>query len=950
MKAGRAALPPLARSLLLVGLLVGAAGAATSSAQEPSRAGATVVGRVRDARTGEPVVLASVDVEGLPLSTLTDSLGRYRLSGVPPGPQIIVVRGLGYAVARLPITVPPAGTVVRDVELAARALELEGLIVTANPSGRAQGELGTASVIDREAIANQAAASLAGVLELVPGVPLSPPGLDNVQQIPLRSVPTSSSPSLTLGGPSAADVASFGTLIILDGVPLSNNANLQTTGPRGELRVPSSARGGIDLRRIPAATIERVEVIRGIPSARYGDLTQGAVIVETRAAAVEPVLGGRYDERTGELNLLGGASVGPAHALTAVLDVANTKLAPGRRSDDVLRLSAQLAHRAELWLGGAAADGAPRGTLDTRIDFFQLYENNPEDPDVLPGKASWSRDNGLRISERARFKLGRTATLRLTAAVDYTRRRSFAQSLLLRPAMPFTDRLTEGRSIGRFVAGEFLSKLWLEGDEWLVYARPELETQGGLLGFRQDSRVGLELRREWNTGPGFQFDIEFPPQVTFNGVRGFDRPRRFDEIPPVATSAAYVDSRLVRALGGSAALDVQAGVRVDLLHGGATWFSSVRDAVFQPRLNAQLAPVPWLRLRGGWGRTAKVPSIGDLYPAPQYFDVVNVNWFANNPDERLAVLTTFIRDPTNPSLGFAEGRKAEVGFELATASGDAALSLVAFSDRTEGAVGLQNDPGFLLRDRFQLTDSTAGTGRPPDIIEPPFATDTIPILVDRPANNLTLESEGFELTAHLPELRPVRTRVDVQGAWLRTRFFKEGLDFGPNFSLFQMDEKIPRAPFWEDLVRTGELAVFTYRIVHHQPALGLVVTATVQHIARERRRDVGSRDSLAFVGFITRSGELVRVPPEARGLPEFADLRQARSGTIPTETEIPSDWFMSLQVQKTLPRGGRLSFFAFNVFDRRGRFSGTGFGNRFIPALRFGLELTLPLAPWFSGS
>src|SRR5260370_14602898 len=143
------------------------------------------------------------------------------------------------------------------------------------------------------------------------------------------------------------------------------------------------------------------------------------------------------------------------------------------------------------------------------------------------------------------------------------------------------------------------------------------------------SIVGGELRCEVKRGPGNQFNFESPPQVTFNGVNGFDRPRRFDAIPPVATSAAYVDQRLVR-VSGSMSAELQAGLRVDAVHRDAWWSPGLRDAVIQPQINVQLSPRPWLRLRGGLGRTAKLPALGDLYPAPQFYYVVNVNSYPPN--------------------------------------------------------------------------------------------------------------------------------------------------------------------------------------------------------------------------------------------------------------------------------------------------------------------------------
>jgi hypothetical protein len=918
---------------------------AAARAQQPERAGAVVTGRVLVAAAAAPVANAIVTIEGTSLTATSDSAGRYRLNGVRPGPQVLLVRRLGFAPARVAIAVPQRGELVQDVALAETALRLPELIVTADPVGRARGELGTASVIDRDAIVNQTAASLAGVLELVPGVPLQPPGLDGVQQFAIRSVPTNITASFTAGGPTANDLASFGTLIILDGVPVSNNANLQITGPRGELQffLPTTGGGGIDLRRIPASTLERVEVIRGIPTARYGDLTQGVIVVDTRAGVVEPTVVSRVDAQTLAGTFTGGRALTSSGGATVNLDVAHTLIAPGIAADDAYRFTTQLSHHTALG-PPRATDDLARLSLDSRLDFYQVNQNNPEQPDVLPGRASSNHDRGLRLSERARFALGARATLTFTGSADYVRQRSFVQSLLVRGATPFTDRLDSGRAVGRFVGGQYLSKVRLEGDQRQLYARLEAESPAQGLGFDHRVVAGTELRREWNAGPGYIFDIEFPPQVSFNAVNGYDRPRRFDAIPPVATSAFYLDDRIVRTLGRSVGLELQAGLRADFLHRGTTWLTGVRDAVLQPRLNAQLAPWTWLRLRAGTGSTAKTPSLGNLYPAPQYFDVVNVNWYTNDPAERLAILTTFLRDPTSPDLGFAVGHKREAGVEIAPGR-HTALGLVAFHDRITGGVGFQPDPGFLRRDHYDFVDSTQGTGQPPTIVEPASRSDTVPILVDRPANILTLESHGWEGTLTLPEIRPLRLQLSIQGALVRTRFFQAGADFGRPFSDFQLSGTQQRSPYWENITRTSERTLLTYRLVHHQPELGLVVTAVIEHFITDRSQDVGATDTLAFAGYVTRTGQLVPVPPDQRGNPAFADLRITRAGVSTARRDTPADWLMSLQVSKTLPLEGRLSFYAFNAFDRLGRIKGTA--SRTFPRARFGLEVAMPLGRMF---
>lgn len=908
---------------------------------------AEIAGRVVDQETNQPVASAIVTIEGQERATVSDSAGQYRVADVPPGPQVLVVGRIGYATIRIPLTVPSTGVVALDIELATSALRMRGITVTADAISRARGELGTASVIEQDAIDVHTASSLSGLLELTPGVELRPPGLDDVEQISLRTAPTSSILDLVEGAPSAAQLASFGTLIVLDGVPVSNNANLQSTGLRGRLRIPSSAGGGIDLRRIPATTLERVEVIRGVPSVRYGDLTQGVIIVDTRAGVFEPRLEGIFDPHTSGASFVGGWSLGSEKALSGTLDLTGTRPNPGFLDDEAVRFSGQLAHRAERGTavsGGAAGGGVlPQLRFDTRLDLFQVIHDIPEDSVVAPGFSSANRDRGFRLSERARLNFSPLFRLEFTGALDVTLQRSFVESPNFRGASPFTDRLTEGVATGRFLAGAFQSRVDVEGNVWQIYSRIEADRRAKGPGGDHRVRAGMVLRREWNSGPGYQFDIEFPPQVTFNGVQGFRRPHRFDELQAMATSAFYLDDRVAGAFGNGWNYDVQGGLRLDLLHRGGQWASGTRDVALQPRLNVQVAPRPWFRLRAGIGRTAKQPALAQLSPVPRFFDVVNLNWFAPSPAERLAILTTFIRDPTNPELGFSRTLKAEAGIEISGPIPGFSLGLTAFRDHTTGGVGIRHAPRAVLRDRYALADSTLGTGAPPRIIEPPVATDSIPVLLDIPDNLLTLASRGLEITARLPELRALRTRLDVQGALIETRLVKEGLDFGTRFGDFQLDWRVPRAPFWESVTQTGVRGLLTYRVVHHQPDLGLVITGTLQHFARERTHNVAGTDRLAWTGYLTRGGSLVRVAEADRGRPEFADLRDPRTNVFASPEKVVPDWFLSMQMSLDLPYDGRLSFWAFNALDRPGRRGGDDLSSRFLPSLRFGLEGALRL-------
>jgi len=55
-----------------------------------------VVGRVTDARSGDAVAGASLQVEGTRLGAVTGQDGRYRIVGVPTGTRTIIVLRIGY--------------------------------------------------------------------------------------------------------------------------------------------------------------------------------------------------------------------------------------------------------------------------------------------------------------------------------------------------------------------------------------------------------------------------------------------------------------------------------------------------------------------------------------------------------------------------------------------------------------------------------------------------------------------------------------------------------------------------------------------------------------------------------------------------------------------------------------------------------------------------------------
>lgn len=91
-----------------------------------------IAGRVVSAATGNPVVSAQVVVAGTALRAVTDVAGRFTLANVPAGTQSVTATSLGFAAKTVTGVAVAAGqTAELDISLAAEALALEGLTVTA---------------------------------------------------------------------------------------------------------------------------------------------------------------------------------------------------------------------------------------------------------------------------------------------------------------------------------------------------------------------------------------------------------------------------------------------------------------------------------------------------------------------------------------------------------------------------------------------------------------------------------------------------------------------------------------------------------------------------------------------------------------------------------------------------------------------------------------------------
>lgn len=256
-------------SVILATIVAIASGLLPAGAATPKK-GVTIKGEVISATDGRPIDFASVVLSPSKLYSMTDQDGRFTIEGAAAGEITVSVQYYGMEQKDTTFRAASGQTVNLRLALTETSFRLDNVVVvaTANKAGSS-----TASKISRQAMDHMQTSSLADAMSLLPGVSVSNPTLSDAQTISIR-------------GGSAMN--SLGTAIIVDGAPLSNNANMQTLSPV----ISGSSEGGhglgspttgSDVRTLSTDNVESIEVIRGIPSAEYGDLTSGAVLVKSKA-------------------------------------------------------------------------------------------------------------------------------------------------------------------------------------------------------------------------------------------------------------------------------------------------------------------------------------------------------------------------------------------------------------------------------------------------------------------------------------------------------------------------------------------------------------------------------------------------------------------------------------------------------------------------------------------
>ncbi len=571
-------------------------------------------GRVIDSSNGQPVEYASILISESGQWAITDDKGTFTIRHVKAGKTTLTVQCLGYRKQTWPMTI---NRDVPDLTLRIQQenLKLEGVTVTAK---RIQDEATTSYTIGRTTLDNQQILNISDLLTLLPGGKTINPSLMSDSRMSLRS------------GAQEKGNASFGTAIEVDGVRLDNNA------AAGETMAAST-------RTVSASNIESVEVVTGIPSVEYGDLSNGVVKVNTRKGKSPFIIEGKLNQHTRHVALNKGFDLGGS------LGILNTSLEHARSFSDAA--SPYTAYQRNIlslhYSNTFFQDSAPL-TLDVSMTGNMGGYNSEADPDEELDDYTKVRDNVVRGNFSLQWLPGKSwlTNVSLSGAFSLSDRKSESYSSKNSSS---TQPYLHTREEGYFVAEDYVAEkadergggsaahypdivlgptgYWYvlgyndsKPTSWSVKLKATNNLRFTVYGKQWLSRwlAGVEYVGSKNGGRGTYYDdMRYAPTW---------REYRYDQLPAMHNMALYVEEKLSVAATRLSTFELTAGLRNDITLIDASCYGTA--SCWSPRLNSRY--VFWRRQRkrwvsdlmihAGWGKSVKLPSFQVLYPSPSYAD------------------------------------------------------------------------------------------------------------------------------------------------------------------------------------------------------------------------------------------------------------------------------------------------------------------------------------------
>ena len=773
----------------------------------------TITGTVKDKASEEPLIGATVTVAGSKtIAAVTDIDGRFTIT-VDKG-QHIEIAYIGYK----PITAEAITDGTYFLESLTNALN--EVVVTAQESK----SLSTSSVIGRQAMDHLQPSSFGDMIELIPGGRAHDPNLSSANTITLREAG---------GGGANYSTSSLGTSFVMDGAPISTNANMQyvSGATDAEAGKRDFTNQGVDMRGISTDDIEKIEVVRGIASVEYGDLTSGVVKIERKRG--ETPLTARLKADMGSYLIYVGKGLEwkPQQlSLNVNADYLSSHSDPRNVLENYKRVT--LSGRVhKMW-----ASEHYSTSLTASVDYTGSFDNDKTDPDLNEGaidtyKSSYNRwalmtAVGMKSKDHDSWLRTINATISTSLDNDNITREKFVQ---LRRATIAATSVEQGESDAVILPYSYTAKHQVDGKPFNLFVKVNAKLQVPSQRVSNSLLLGADWNVDKNYGRGQIFDPTLP---LYPGMSG--RARDLSTIPAMHTLSVYAEENMKLSILGNT-LEVVAGLRGSHLMNLANRYALSSKMYWDPRVNVGWtfpqfnvgSEVTFVRLSAGVGQHTKMPTINHLYPEPAYIDLVQLNYYHPVDAYKRINIMTYVVDPTNYDLLAARNFKWELSTDINI--GGNRLSVTYFrEDMTSGfrSTALYSPYAYKQYDASSIDGSSITA--PPSLDGMPFVMASELVAHSRYSNGSQTKKEGIEYTFASRRIEKLHTRLTINGAWFRT-IHRNSVSLMERPSQVVGDMQIPYVGIYKDIEGyTDEMVNTNFTLDTDVPRLKLGFSISAQ--------------------------------------------------------------------------------------------------------------------------
>ena len=715
---------------------------------------ATVEGVVRDS-DGKPLSFATMFIAELGTGVSTDLEGKFRFTGTKGTEYTLNVSYRNHVDKGVKVKAGSPEPLV--IVLEEQSYELAEVVVMADYKKNQ----GSTAVINQQALEHIQPTSVADVLSLIPGGLFRESSATGFNRISLRQS-------------GSDDNTSLGMAVVMDGIPQDNDG-FRASIPGLSTDEYSDRLGmnrGIDLKTLSTDHIRKIEIVKGISSAKLGNLSSGVIQTTSKIGITPAQLRMKVDPLTKLIYLGKGFRISPKMGyLHTGIDY--TSVYDDRRDpmSKYSRLTGQVTYNNSVDVGDK--------TLFLFFKLSEVYTLNQAKEDELTQDYNESFRNKYSrtgASFKAQmYDLGKIVdNVEFIASADYTYD-LIDRNRLVQTGTPLPSPLAteEGESEGIYLPSTYYSPFQIENKPLSLLTQLNAESLFETRSFRHKVIYGLSWKRTKNYGEGVMVDMTRPP---YPGNNEYVRPVPNRSIPALSVGAAYAEEQLKHS-NRWFDFELNAGVRFTQMFNLDTKYTELRKLQVEPRINAalsfniDLAGGKSLRnmFRFGFGQENKLPTLDYIYPDRVYKDMIVLNAYTKQDDPFNHLITyTKIYDVTNNSLRPNRNTKYEAGWDVEYEG--YSLSLTFFKEHSDRGFESVAEYSPVRYTRYvDPIDGQPIVGRRPekeDYVADPYATF---VDMDIVRNSMKVEKKGLEYLLRFPKIIPLSTTVEINGAYYDTR-------------------------------------------------------------------------------------------------------------------------------------------------------------------------------------